>query len=235
MSSQSSEKRILHPTIFSSRYFFHLQLKKNIIEVIKLYFNQNRHVKLIDFGCGDMPYKSLFLNKGIDYIPADISNNNNENLLIEKDGTVNVPNNTFQAVLSTQVLEHVDNPVAYLKEAWRMLKHDGLLILSTHGYWMYHPHPHDYWRWTSEGLKKIIIEAGFELVSFKGIGSRSASGLQLFQDGIVNKLPQIIRPVFSAFMQILIFAFNFITKQSTKNEDAGIYFLVAKPMKKDLL
>src|SRR3546814_1646938 len=86
-------------------------------------------------------------------------------------------------VLSNQVLEHVDSPQGYLEEARRLMKPDGVLLLSTHGYWFYHPTPNDYWRWTSAGLRKTMEASGFEIVEFTGIMGLISSGLQLFQDG----------------------------------------------------
>ena len=56
------------------------------------------------------------------------------------------------AVLSAQVLEHVADLDAYCAEIRRLLREDGTLLLSTHGNWLYHPHPEDHRRWTRTGL-----------------------------------------------------------------------------------
>jgi hypothetical protein len=37
-----------------------------------------------------------------------------------------------------------------------MLRTGGILVLTTHGIWEYHPCPHDYHRWTAEGLRNEI-------------------------------------------------------------------------------
>jgi hypothetical protein len=108
------------------------------------------------------------------------------------------------------------------------LNKDGLLIISTHGYWLYHPHPTDYWRWTSAGLKKIISRNGFEIIYFKGLMSRAATGLNLFQDGIIFKLPKFLRPLFAFIMQILVSLFDKISRQETNDIDAAVYMIVAR-------
>jgi SAM-dependent methyltransferase len=59
---------------------------------------------------------------------------------------------SYDMVLSTQVLEHVSSPQAYLREAFRVLKPGGVLLLSTHGVYPDHGCPFDYWRWTADGL-----------------------------------------------------------------------------------
>ena len=126
------------------------------------------------------------------------------------------------------MLEHVTSPQLYLHEANRVLEQDGLLILSTHGIWIYHPDPTDFWRWTCDGLKKIVSEAGFEIVEFKGIMGRSAMGLQLFQDGIILKLPSYLRFLIATPMQIMISLADKINSQAARDRDACTFVLVAK-------
>jgi len=65
--------------------------------------------------------------------------------------------------VSFQVLEHVRDIDTYLKEAGRVLRDDGLMLLSTHGTWLYHPHPEDHRRWTREGLIGEIARRGFQV------------------------------------------------------------------------
>jgi SAM-dependent methyltransferase len=71
------------------------------------------------------------------------------------------PGDTYDGVLSTQVLEHVPDPLAYLRDAHRMLRPAGRLVLTTHGIWEDHPSPGDYTRWTRQGLRVLIEQAGF--------------------------------------------------------------------------
>lgn len=51
------------------------------------------------------------------------------------------PNNSFDAVLSIEVVEHVKNPKPMLKEIKRVLKRDGVLIITTpNKYWPIETH-----------------------------------------------------------------------------------------------
>src|SRR5690606_18285456 len=68
-------------------------------------------------------------------------------------------------VVSFQVLEHVWDLDAYLLECRRLMSKNGRLILSTHGTWLYHPHPGDYRRWTRDGLIRDLEMRGFEIES----------------------------------------------------------------------
>ncbi len=214
------------PSIFHPRYFYLRELKK-LVEYAYDNYLKSEEV-LIDYGCGSMPYRSLFQQKVQSYKGADLSDNPQIEIKLDEKGRLMCANDSANVVLSTQVLEHVDDPALYLSEAHRVLKNDGLLLLTTHGYWMYHPDPFDYWRWTSAGLKKVVEMNGFEVVDFRGIIGRSAMGLQLFQDGMYFKIPKFLKPPFVFVMQVLISLFDKTTKQATKNTDACTFLVVAK-------
>lgn len=215
-----------NPSLFHPRYFYLRELKK-LVEYAYDNYLKSEEV-LIDYGCGSMPYRSLFQQKVKQYKGADLSDNPQIEIRLDEKGQLLCDDQSANVVLSTQVLEHVDDPNLYLKEAHRVLKNDGLLLLTTHGYWMYHPDPYDYWRWTSAGLKKVVEMNGFEVIDFRGIIGRSAMGLQLFQDGMYFKLPKLLKPPFVFVMQVLISLFDKTTKQSTKNTDACTFLVVAK-------
>ena len=217
------------PSLFHPRYYYLLQLKKLVEYAYNKYLVKEE--VLIDYGCGSMPYKELFQQKVKEYKGADLSENPQIQIKLDPQGHLICDDASANIVLSTQVLEHVDNPNLYLREAYRVLKKDGLLLLTTHGYWMYHPDPFDYWRWTSAGLKKVVSDNGFEVIDFRGIIGRSAMGLQLFQDGLMFKVPRFIKPIFIFIMQSLISLFDKTTKQGTKDTDACTFLIVARVKK----
>ena len=115
---------------------------------------------ILDFGCGARPYASLFTARGATYLGADLDGD--PDVAIRPDGTLEVADRSADVVVSFQVLEHVRDLDTYLGEAHRVLKDDGQLLLSTHGTWLYHPHPEDHRRWTREGLLAELASRGFE-------------------------------------------------------------------------
>jgi SAM-dependent methyltransferase len=119
--------------------------------------------RALDFGCGAQPYAPLFTGRGVSYIGADFGAGHD--VTIGQDGTIDTPDASCDLVVSFQVLEHVRDIDIYLREASRVLRGpDGLMLLSTHGTWLYHPHPEDHRRWTREGLVGDISRRGFEVV-----------------------------------------------------------------------
>jgi SAM-dependent methyltransferase len=117
---------------------------------------------VLDFGCGAKPYAQLFTARGVTYIGAELGNGHE--VQIQADGALSAADQSADLVVSFQVLEHVDDIHTYLQEAGRVLRDDGLMLLSTHGTWLYHPHPEDHRRWTREGLIAELRQRRFEMI-----------------------------------------------------------------------
>jgi SAM-dependent methyltransferase len=115
----------------------------------------------LDFGCGAKPYAQLFTTRGVIYVGADLGTAHD--VQIRADGTLSAAEGSADLVVSFQVLEHVRDIDTYLQEAGRVLRDDGLMLLSTHGTWLYHPHPEDHRRWTREGLVAELARHQFEV------------------------------------------------------------------------
>ncbi|MDH4094678.1 MAG: class I SAM-dependent methyltransferase [Betaproteobacteria bacterium] len=182
---------------------------------------------LIDLGCGEMPYRPLFEPRVKRYIGADLPRNPKADVSLDESGGAAVADACADIVLSSQVLEHVPSPPTYLAEAHRVLKATGTLLLSTHGYWMYHPDPTDYWRWTREGLVRQIEAAGFEVQSVCGVMNLAASGLQLFQDGVAAALPAALRPAFHFAMNRAMWLVDRLGSDASRDRDAGVFIVRA--------
>jgi len=212
-----------------SRYYVRASLTRQIDSVIRLWLSGKKGLTLVDFGCGRMPYRSLFERYVNEYIGVDLLGNELASYYSSRHCTTDLANDVADLVLSTQVLEHVENPVAYLHECHRILNAGGLLILTTHGYWKYHPDPCDLWRWTGDGLRKLLEDASFRIVSFQGIINLAAVSVQLFQDALLGAVPSFLRPVFVLLTQCLIALFDRMPMTTDKTQEACIFVVVARP------
>ena len=94
---------------------------------------------MLDLGCDHKPYFPLFQPYARRYVGLDVGKTTKEVDVVG--GASNPPfrSGHFDAVLCSQVLEHVPDPLATLKEIARVLKPGGRVLLSTHGTFIYHP------------------------------------------------------------------------------------------------
>jgi SAM-dependent methyltransferase len=134
--------------------------------------------RVLDYGCGGSPYRTLFTLCHT-YHRADLSG---DGLDFEFTDDARLPDHVgdaYDCVLSTQVLEHVAESAAYLRESYRALRPGGTLVLSTHGMFEEHGCPHDYWRWTGFGLRRAVEDAGFHVDTIKKLTTGPRAMLSL--------------------------------------------------------
>jgi SAM-dependent methyltransferase len=119
------------------------------------YDRRGGRYRVLDIGCGDKPYQPFFAPYASEYVGVD----NVERPEVDLIGSIEalpVGDGSFDVVLCTQVLEHCDDPIAAVRELRRVVAPGGCVLASTHGVYVYHPVPHDRWRWTHEGLEHLF-------------------------------------------------------------------------------
>ena len=183
--------------------------------------------RVLDYGCADVPYRRFFPDS-VEYLAADLPGNPEATVTINPDGTLPLEDHCVDAALSTQVLEHVTDPGLYLNECARVLRPSGRLLLSTHGFMVYHPDPVDFWRWTSAGLREAVERAGLRVVRLEGIMGLGATGLQFVQDAFIYRLPRRARPVLAYIMQSAIAAVDRRESPEEREKNALVFALVAE-------
>ncbi len=119
----------------------------------------------LDVGCGERPFEYLF-HKGC-YVGVDIENSG-RSLHMKKpdyfyDGEI-LPfeNESFDLVLSTQVLEHVPNPQKILNEMARVCKKGGFVVVSLPFVYQEHEEPYDFFRFTQFGINELLEKSGLK-------------------------------------------------------------------------
>lgn len=123
--------------------------------------------KLLDVGCGRKPYREFF--NVTEYVGLDIENSGHnhtsEDIDVFYDGkTFPFENASFDAVICSQVLEHVFLPDAFLTEINRVLKKSGKMLLTVPFVWDEHEQPYDYARYTSFGVRALLERNGFSVI-----------------------------------------------------------------------
>ena len=114
--------------------------------------------RVLDVGSGVKPYYPFFADAA-EYVGMDVKENVDADLVGSADA-IPVEDGRFDVVLCTQVLEHVDDPAAVVRELSRVTAPGGRVLASTHGVMLYHPNPQDLWRWTHTGLQRLFEHGG---------------------------------------------------------------------------
>jgi SAM-dependent methyltransferase len=140
--------------------------------------------RILDFGAGTSPYDFLFPNSK--YLKADITPDTAPDLLIT-DGELTEEDESFEVILSTQVLEHVYDPQKYLREVYRLLKPQGKFLLALPCLYEDHKCPNDYQRWMRQGLERDLKNAGFKKVRIYKV-TVGARGLAFFWDRYIDSM-----------------------------------------------
>lgn len=119
--------------------------------------------ELLDVGCGRKPYQRL--TRATRYVGLDLDTPVSRALgvadVFYAGGALPFPDASFDAVLCSQVLEHVFEPEVFLREIARVLRPDGRLVLTVPFVWDEHEQPRDYARYSSFGLRALLERCGF--------------------------------------------------------------------------
>ncbi|HTX60351.1 MAG TPA: class I SAM-dependent methyltransferase [Verrucomicrobiae bacterium] len=138
--------------------------------------------KLLDVGCGSRPFQRA----SFQWVGLDVEGNPHADVV----GTalaLPFEDASFDAVLSTQVIEHVEDPAAMLRECARVLRDGGTMVLSGPQYFELHEEPRDFYRFTEYGLRLLCSQAGFEVAQVW----REGCGLSLAGIAINSAILQI--------------------------------------------
>lgn len=124
---------------------------------------------VLDVGAGQAPYRELFAH--CDYTTTDWDKSVHEKSIeadvVASADALPLADESADAVLLTQVLEHVPDPLAVLQEMARLLRPAGQLFLSVPFVWELHELPYDFWRFTPASLQQLLTMAGFHQLAIE--------------------------------------------------------------------
>jgi len=71
----------------------------------------------------------------------------------------------FDSILCNAVLEHVEAPEPVMREMVRVLRPGGYLVAAIPFLQPFHPCPGDFRRYTREGMRRLGLESGLEVIA----------------------------------------------------------------------
>jgi SAM-dependent methyltransferase len=199
--------------------------------------------RVLDAGAGECWYKSFF--DGKDYYACDFGKGKTSWDYGSLDfccdlSRMAVKDSSFDAVLATQVLEHLSEPLDFLKESLRVLKRGGRIYITAPQTGNIHQEPYDFYRYTRYGLEHLLKKAGFEVEEIRPHGGyflcaghvlvRCHRNLFSRRRGLLLKmLTAIIEPFSKLFFTVAVPALSLaLDCMDTEQSDTLGYSCVAR-------
>jgi SAM-dependent methyltransferase len=186
--------------------------------------------RLMDFGCGSKPYRSLFHVQ--EYIGVDFENpghpHMNEQIDVFYDGKrLPFEAGTFDSIFCSEVFEHVFNLDEVLRELHRVLKVGGKILVTCPFAICEHEAPNDFARYSSFGLRHLLEKHAFEVLELDKTGNNVEVVFQLW----IMYIHQHINPFFRK-IPVVRSAFRFLTY--TTLNILALFFSKVLPDRRDL-
>jgi SAM-dependent methyltransferase len=147
--------------------------------------------RLLDFGSGRKPWRSLF--QVDEYVGVDIEESGHDHgdsrIDFYYDGHV-LPFEThsFDCVFASDVFEHLFNLDEMLDELNRVLKPEGQLLVTIPFAWNEHEIPYDFARYTSYGIRSVLEKHGFEIVRLHKTTTYFETVCQSFNNFVIENI-----------------------------------------------
>lgn len=169
--SKTSSKHIKHNLDFSLRTVGDMALKRRARRII-LALNLKKGDKVLEVGCGNGYYLSLLNRLGVDIDLVGIDKDRHAlkdaakfigdekvKLILADASAIPFPRESFDKVVMSEVIEHVQDETAVLKEVFRVLKEGGVLTLTTCN--LDYPFLWDPMNWILQHFFNTHIRSGF--------------------------------------------------------------------------
>jgi SAM-dependent methyltransferase len=120
------------------------------------------HGTLLDLGAGNQPFRPWYRDKATRVVAIDAAPAPGLDVL-SLASTLPFLNDTFDTILCTSVLEHVENAEATVAEIARVLRPGGQLLMTVPFLYPTHESPYDFWRTTHHGLRSVLHRHGLQV------------------------------------------------------------------------
>jgi SAM-dependent methyltransferase len=190
--------------------------------------------RLLDVGCGEKPYRAIFAPFVTEHVGLDHAGTQHACDAIDLYGYADaIPAEamSFDTVLCTAVLEHVEEPARAIEEMHRVLRPGGVLILTAPLFWQVHEAPRDFYRYTEYGLRYLFEKAGFTIVELTPLSGFVVTFTQAFVYYVHGLLPRWLVPVVAWPLRAVIQAVGYALAPMDRSTDfTWMYLVVAQKL-----
>lgn len=205
-----------------------------VFEVIQRHFPNPQGLKMLDLPCGAGAFSARLASAGIDVTPMDIEAvtpfyaDENKRILGDANQPLPFADSSFDAVVTIEGIEHLENPTFFLRECARVTRPGGMVIMSTpnvdslrsrkyvmlYGYHKYFGPFSDYHKdsWHMLPVDMIFVrgaskKAGLEIVDL-AVNNMKGKNLikEMLRPFLTRKLPEYLRGQIPYYGEVIIYA-----------------------------
>jgi ubiquinone/menaquinone biosynthesis C-methylase UbiE len=217
------------------------------LQILTIYKDVKKYLpgyqgNVLDIGCGQSPYKFLLNDKttkyfGIDIVEADSFGYHNQDITPFDGRNIPFKDETFDAIICTEVLEHVQDFQYLIDEIYRTAAKNAEAIITIPWSARYHYIPFDYFRYTPSSLKTMFSRFSKAEISPRGsdlavVGSKI---IVIFFRGLfpAQKWKYIFLPFYLVGLPVLIISviiahLSLILKIGSKDDPLGYTIILKK-------
>lgn len=194
------------------------------------------HGRLLDIGCGDKQWAPMFApyvteHVGVDH-PGSPHGAGRVDILADA-YDIPVPDASFDTVLCTAVMEHLEEPAKALAEARRVLADGGTAIYTLPFIWHLHEEPRDFFRYSKYGIRHLFEEAGFEIERLQPLSGFWVTFGQMFSYYLYRlrdrgRLRRLRRPVIAVAVLLVQVIAGALDRADRAEEWTWMYLVVAR-------
>jgi SAM-dependent methyltransferase len=164
---------------------------------------QHAHGRLLDLGCGYVPYYELYKSSVDEVICVDWENSLHKNefldYFMDLSKPLTIESESFDTVLLTDVLEHIYQPLQLLSEVVRVLRRGGHVIIGVPFFYWLHESPFDFHRYTEFALRRMCADLKLEIKSLYPYGGMPEIVIDIAGKCIASARPAMLCKIYTSF------------------------------------
>lgn len=179
----------------------------------------------LDLAGGEDPsyYNFWSFNKSAKLIKTDFNSGKNVDVVVDLNQALPFENNFADNIFLFNALYIIKDTKGLIKEVYRILKKDGKLFIGSPFIFNEAKEPNDYCRLTSQGLKELLEQGGFDDFEIIPFGERATAAVHLLHNFFIFNFIRLI-----VFFQALLFD-KIIPKKICRLHSCPLgYFVIAK-------
>lgn len=219
----------------SSEYDYWATYRRKMLDILQEKFKFLYKGTVLDIGGRDRGRFKKPKDKVKSWIFADINENQNPDIVLDAANMNQIESETIDVINAIELFEHVEEIEKALNECQRVLKKEGILIISAPFLWQIHADPFDFQRWTSIKWRAELKKNNFKIENFLIMGRYYTHLAEIVKVKLNNgsKIERLFLKIIMPFLNLMI---RFDIKPKVKqnlvlNSFHNGYFIIARKNK----